>query len=908
MSLSPGARIGPYEVIGAIGEGGMGQVYRARDTKLNRDVALKILPEAFAADPDRLARFTREAQTLATLNHPNIAHIHGFEDSGAVRALVMELVPGEDLSTLIAGHGTPEAETPRGLSIDDALSIARQIAEALEAAHERGIIHRDLKPANIKVRDDGTVKVLDFGLAKALDPNAPGATSDAANSPTLTARATQLGMILGTAAYMSPEQAKGKPVDKRADIWAFGVVLYEMLTGRGLFVSDSVPETLAHVMTREADLDALPAATPARIRSLIARCLRKDPKQRLRDIGDARLMLSDDADVAAPRSSAGEVASGLAPRGPRSVRLPIAVGLAALAVMGTVAVMTLLSEPAPAVDGSLARFSIPLPDGDEVTTMSLAPLAIAPNGTSVVYVGLRVKSQLFIREFAESEPRALPGTEGGRTPFYSPDSRWIGFFAQGKLKKITVGGTGLQELADAADSRGGAWHPDDTIYFSPVNTSGLWKVSASGGKPVEFTQPDRAAGEITHRWPTVVAGGQSLLFTVWTGPGPDEHRIERLTLADRRRTVLVQNAESRASAVGGFLVYAGRSDSLLAVPWQPTQEDIRNVEPVVLPFEAQIENEGVSAYAVSDNGTFAYVQGNASRRAARVVWVDRAGKATALPLPEKDYIGVVISPDGNRAVVQIKSGVDELWMYEFATQSMTPFTTTGGSSQAPVWSHDGRYVIYRGTRAGYRNLFRRAADGTGGEERLTTKLDVIQTPTSVSADGKWVVFMESGQTAAGGADLFTVALDGGDPTPRPVVATPALETNGQVSPDGRWIAYESTLSGRSEIWVQPLATAGPRQQVSRDGGSQARWSRDGRELIFTALNAIMAIGVPATGSTFTAPRLLFEGRFRPPANGNTNYDIARDGRLLHVQQVQPNTPVRRIEVLLNGLAALKTPK
>ncbi len=806
MSLEKGARIGPYEVVALLGAGGMGEVYRARDTSLDRDVALKILPESFASDPDRLMRFEREAKTLASLNHPNIAAIYGIED----RALVMELVDGEDLSAHIARGPMPLA---------DALPIARQIADALEAAHEAGIVHRDLKPANVKVRADGTVKVLDFGLAKAMDP-AGASSTGIANSPTLTARATQVGMIIGTAAYMAPEQAKGKAVDKRADIWAFGVVLYEMLTGERAFKGDDISEVLATVLKTEPDWHALPAGTPASVRRLLRRCLEKDPRKRLSAVGDARLEL----DETEPAMTAAD-----APATParRSIGLAFAAGMVAVAILATIGLTRVWSPSTePSSPGGATHLSIALPDGDEVTGTDLLPLAISPDGTRVAYVGSRDGVQrLFLRNLADPDPVSLLGTEGARSPFFSPDGQWIGFFSQGKLKKAAVASTAVQIITDnIADPRGGTWSPDDTIYFAPTNVSGIWKVPASGGTPSEVTRLDAARGEVSHRWPQVLPDGKALLFSSWTGPGPDERAIVVQSLTTGDRHVLVPGGDTPRYLPAGYLTY-GRLDTLLAAPWNPSQTALRNTAPISLPEFPRLENEGAADYAVSENGTLAYVAGGAARYAQRVVWVDRAGATEALPMPERDYEAVGLSPDGQRAVVQIREGTMGLWLYDFARHTLTPFATTGGSSQGAVWTPDSRRIIYRGTRNGTRNIYWKSADGSGDEERLTTKADVIQTPASVSADGQWLVFTVQAGT---GAVVWAMRLQS-DRTPRQLVQAGG---DGQVSPDGRWLAYQSSVSGQIEVYAVPFPGPGARIPISANGGTDPLWSRDGRELFY----------------------------------------------------------------------------
>jgi Tol biopolymer transport system component len=871
----------------------MGEVFRARDTRLNRDVAIKVLPPLFADDPDRLARFGREAQTLAALNHPNIAQIHGLEEShgpgSGVRALVMELVEGEDLSAIIARGPVPLA---------DALPIARQIADALEAAHELGIIHRDLKPANVKVRPDGTVKVLDFGLAKALDPADSSSAANALHSPTMTQRATAIGTIIGTAAYMAPEQARGKAVDRRADIWAFGVVLYEMLTGARGFPGDDLSEVLATVLKTDPNWHALPAETPPAVRRLLRRCLEKDPRKRLSSIADARLELEESDPVASASTSIGK-GGGIRPLS--------VVGIVAAAMAATAAAMLLAGSWRTGAGGSTPgavtspiRLTISLPPGDEVTDTNYLPLAISPDGSGIVYVGLRDGIRhLFLRKLSEIDSALLPNTDGGRMPFFSPDGQWIGFFTNTQLKKLAVSSGAVQNvLSISTEPRGGVWAPDGAIYYAPHNFAPLWRVAASGGTPVEATRLDVARGEVSHRWPQLLADG-SLLFSAWTGPGPDEHAIVNHNPATGGPRMLTTTGDTPRFVATGHLVYA-RLDALFAVPWRDLTQGLDDAAPIPLPELPRIENEGAADYVISPNGTLAYVAGGPARYAQRVVWVDRAGRVEPLPLPEKDYEAVALSPDGQRAVLQIREGAIGLWLYDFARQTLTPFATASGSSQAAAWTPDGRRIVYRGTRQGTRNLYWKPTDGSGDEERLTTKPGVVHTPTSVSPDGRWVAFAEGGGSVQGTTWVMSLT---GDRTPRVFVKGGVAA---EFSPDGQWIAYQSAESGNLEVYLAPFPGPGPRIPVSAGGGESPSWSRDGSELFYTRADRLMSVSI-TRGPTLSvsAPRMLFEGRFRGSLNTVTPFDISLDGRrFIRVQQAQPDRAVTRIEVVLNWTGQL----
>jgi serine/threonine-protein kinase len=922
MPLSPGTKLGVYELTGPLGAGGMGEVWRARDTRLQRDVAIKVLPEALADEPERLGRLMREAQALASLNHPNIAQIHGLEESGGIRALVMELVDGEDLSALIARGAMPFAE---------ALPIAKQIAEALEAAHEQGIIHRDLKPANVKVRRDGAVKVLDFGLAKVMDPLAAAsggrAGGDLALSPTLTARATQAGVILGTAAYMSPEQARGRAVDRRADIWAFGAVLYEMLTGRRAFEGEDVSFTLANVLKEGVDWSALPADLPPGVRRLLRRCLEKDPRRRLASMADARLELEDTETAGATGAATGSGAwasgtgSGAAAPARRALSLPVALGIAAAAALLTAGLMRAFAPataPVAQAAHGVTRLAVALAENDEVVDTNRVPLALSPDGSMLAFVARHDGiQQLCLRRFTERDPVPLPGTEGATMPFFSPDGQWIAFFAQTKLKRIAVGGAAMQIVtADAPDPRGGAWGRDGVIYFAPTNMSGLFKVPASGGVATALTTLDSDKGEISHRWPQVLPDGQALLFTIWTGPGMDERRVVMQSIATGERHDLVAGGDSARYLPGGaggrdlpgtagpsttgHLLY-GRMDNLFAIPWDPSVTDLSGAVPITLPEHPRLENEGAADYDVSAGGTLAYLTGGPARYLQRVVWVDRSGRTEALPIPERDYGSVVLSPDGRRAAVQVTEGTIGIWIYDFERHTFTPFATGPGSSQAPIWTPDGRRILYRGTRRGQRDIYAKPSDGTGEEVRLTTGVGRSLTPTSVSADGRWLVFTGLSGMVGGDNMIWRLRIDGaGGAKPEPMLPPSDRLNDGQISPDSRSMAYSSALSGRAEIYVMPFPGPGASQQVSVDGGFEPLWSRDGRTLYFQNGDVLTEVEVTlGTPPRFGRPRPLYEGRFRRSANGNTPWSLSPDGqRFLRVQQAQPDAPIDRIDVVL----------
>ena len=873
MFLAPGNRLGVYEVLSPLGAGGMGEVYRARDTKLNREVAIKVLPELFALDPERLVRFTREAQTLAALNHPNIAHIHGLDESGAVRALVMELVNGDDLSTIIARGPLPLA---------DALAIARQIVDALEAAHEQGIVHRDLKPANIKVRADGTVKVLDFGLAKALGPlgnEGSSAAADAMNSPTLTVRATQMGVILGTAAYMAPEQAKAKAVDKRADVWAFGVVLYEMLTGRGLFIAETIPETLAHVMTREADLTTLPAGTPERVRRLIARCLVKDPKHRLRDIGDARLML-DEKDELPPVA---------APAARRRAWIPwlvaAVVGIAAAAAAWA-------SKPTPqGTSTPLLRLSIALPPGHQVTTVP----AISPDGNIIAYAAGRTPatSQLYLRALDDFVPRAVASSAEAQNPFFSPDGRSVAYFAGGKLRRAAVTGGAAIDITPSATSWGGTWTDDGRIVYVSSLNGGLWRVPAEGGLPEQLTKPDGGAAGYAHVFPRRLPGTDDVLFAFW-GQTFYMARLsmrtrtwEEITPSARTAVVATATAATGIYAASGHVIVNDGAGGVRAAPWRTTVTTTVNPEAVVLEniyWSLGTERPWID---VSDSGAAVYVPGNPSNR--HVVWVDRQGQVTQLSSEAEQINQATVSRDGRRVTYSAKSAQ---WVVDLATGARTRIVSDLRTWHGGSLPGDNRVVV-SSNKDGDWDLYTVSSSAGGGLTPLLKK-PFAQHPQDVAPDGS-VIYLE--RHPLSGSDLWVLAPDG---RASPLVATPFNESSARVSADGRYVAYASDESGRNEVYAIPLSGGGERVTVSVDGGTGPVWSRNGQELFYRNRDDLLSVRV-----TGTTPALVLGGRRKVidlspfDAGYFHEFDVSADGQQFLVIRSDPSSRPVRLDVIVN---------
>jgi eukaryotic-like serine/threonine-protein kinase len=863
MPLSVGTRLGPYEILSALGAGGMGEVYRARDTKLDRAVAIKILPEAFAADTDRIARFQREAKTLASLNHPNIAHIHGLEESNGVGALVMELVEGEDLAQRIARGAIPVAE---------ALPIAKQIAEALEAAHEQGIIHRDLKPANVKVRPDGTVKVLDFGLAKAIEPTGVASPS-VSQSPTITTPAmTQAGMILGTAAYMSPEQARGRPVDKRADIWAFGCVLYEMLTGQRAFDGQGGSETLARVIEREPDWAKLPVTVAPALRTYIRRCLQKDPRQRVQAIGDVRLALEGAFETALPHMAAPAVAAEWR----RVALVGVAAIIASGAIIGTLVWVAM--QPAPP---RVSRLQV-TPSGTEALSINWNDrgLAITRDGSRLVYVGNQ-GTQIFVRALDALAPVAV-FTGNPRGLFVSPDGEWIGFVdGLSVLKKVAVTGGPAVTLAtlDTAGPSGATWGSNDTIIVTTNSvTTGLQRIEATGGATTVLTRPDRARGEADHFWPEMLPGGNAVLFTITslTG-GLSAANVAVLDLQTGTRKILVRGGSHAHYVSSGHLVYLA-AGTLQAVPFDPARLETRGTPvPIVRGVETTV-NGGVLAVVAAD-GTLAYVPGSAAGTPRTLVWVDRHGQEKSIAAPPRPYLLPALSPDGAHVAVFANDQERDLWLWDLGRTTLTRLTLTAGVDVVQVWTPDSRRLIFTSERAGVRNLFWQVADGSGAAERLTESPNT-QYPTAVSPDGRKLIFAE--ETPRTDTDVMMIELEGARRV-TPLVQSPFTERNGIVSPDGRWLAYEANESGRFEVYVRPFPDVNSgRWQVSTNGGTRPIWARSGQELIYVSPSgALMRVGIARAGPSWatTTPTLLVkEGYFTIPIWWGRSYDISPDGQ------------------------------
>ena len=878
----------------------MGEVYRARDAKLGRDVALKVLPAAFATDPERLARFEREARTLASLNHPHIAQVYGFEQSGETHAIVMELVDGHTLSDLVAPRSG-------GMGLEAALPIARQIADALEAAHEHGIIHRDLKPGNIKVKDDGTVKVLDFGLAKALDPGGTAGTN-AANSPTLTARATQMGVILGTAAYMSPEQARGKAVDRRADIWAFGAVLYEMLAGKRAFEGEEISDTLAAVLRQDVDWSAVPADTPRHLVHLLRRCLERDPKQRLRDIGEARIALAVDATSADP-ARAGDRESAPAGAGRRfGLMHLVATGLILLLV-GALASWFLVRMRQPVEDRGPSRVTLTVPADLTLSLISRPPVAISPDGNTVVFAARQKGTeQLYLRPLGEFDPRPLAGTEGATHPFFSPDGQWIGFFAGGKLKKMPAAGGPIVALADCVDPRGGAWVNRDTIVYAPDAATPLYRIPAGGGTPVVVTPLDAKTNERTHRWPAALPGGNAVLMTVGSIEQPndyDEASIEVVTLATGARAPLLKARMATYSPTGHLLYTRGKL--LFAVPFDTGQNALRGTPVPIAEGISGDSTTGAAYYGLSDGGTLVFVPGDSTGAPRVLAWVDKTGATNAIDAPPDYYADPKVAPDGRQVAVSVlePTGTRDIRLIDTERGTSTKLTF-GGINRTPLWSRDGRtiyYIVYDPAK-NVSALWSRPSTPGGTPQRLREIPGQIYLE-DISPNGSTMVMQVVSAASGPGATGENTKVG------RLALATPAVPDAlkvsdtywwSTVSPDGRWLAHVGPdASGRIEVFVQSFATGERIAQVSTAGGMEPRWAPDGRTLYYLQDDKVIAVPIePGPTFSFGRPRTLINGLPQWGIDSGQTYHVAPDGnRFLMMQWASQRTGPNELRVVFN---------
>jgi serine/threonine protein kinase/Tol biopolymer transport system component len=878
-----GQNLSHYSIVEKIGKGGMGEVYRAKDQKLGRDVAIKVLPEEFARDMDRVARFQREAKLLASLNHPNIAAIYGLEESGGTNFLVLELVEGDTLADRIKGGAIP---------VEESLKLALQIAEALEAAHEKGVIHRDLKPANIKVTPDGKVKVLDFGLAKAY---AGDQEVNLSNSPTLSDMATQQGVILGTAAYMSPEQAKGKAVDKRTDIWAFGCVLCEMLTGQAAFQGEDVTEILAAVVKLGPNLDFLPANIHPRVREVITRCLQKEQKKRYGGIGEAHYeiekVLSDPNGVFAQPIAATEPRTRL-----RTLLAWAAASLVLGLIIAGVAVWS-LRKPEPK---RVMRFEYDLQESRQFSQNDFGqiPLAVSPDGTHFVY---GANGGLHLRSMNQLDAKLIAGTEGAEHPFFSPDGQWIGYHsdAEAKLKKVAISG-GVPVTLCNTSFLGGMWNKDNTIIYSNVE-KGIMRVSADGGSPEMLIK--RRSDEFFDA-PQFLPDGKAVLF---------------LEVAQEEPKILVQSLESGEAKKlfggedfrylpTGHIVYL-LGGNLFAIPFDPERLRVTGGPVSMI--------EGVRQFSVSDDGALIFIPGTPSAGIPKLslVWVDRKGREAPFAEIESPWLSLSLSPDGTRLALGIENkGGEDIWIRDLLRETMTRLTFDEADDYTPIWTPDSKRIVYT-SQQGLKWMVRwKAADGAGEAEQLALVPDREIWPWSWSGDGKTLLLTELAPETH--ADIGTLSIEG-DRARKALLSEKYYEADPKISPNGRWMAYTSNESRQNEIYVRPFPEIKKgKWQVSTNGGHSPLWSPDGRELFYRNDDATMRVAVE-TQTTFKPgkPEVLFRGKYyyhMPSGIEFTPWDISRDGkRFVMAKRAQPadsgsaEKPLNKINIVLNWFEELK---
>ena len=897
MALEAGTKLGPYEIVSPLGAGGMGEVYRAKDTRLDRDVAIKVLPETMTCDPERVARFHREAKVLASLNHPNIAAIYGFEDhrseTGATHFLVMELVEGETLARRLKSGA---------FAVEDALDIAKQVAEALEAAHEQGIIHRDLKPANVMITPEGKVKVLDFGLAKAVTEESP---TFAADSPTITANYTRPGVVLGTAPYMSPEQARGKPLDKRTDIWSLGCVLYECLTGQRAFEAGTTTDVLAQIVMSEPDFTVLPGDLPPIAERLLRRCLNKDPKQRLRDAGEIRVAVEEFR--AMPASKLVDASTTRTQQLRSSTTLYL---WAVLALLGIASAYSLWVRDPHSIPRTpiVSRWSVALPPGSRIGWRDTGSrwskigysrlVAVSTDGSLIAFAiqDARGMEMLYRRNTNEHQARPIPGTVSGRAPFFSPDGRWLGFLQDGKLRKVSLAGGSPQDIC-VVDSMSfdASWSSDGkSIIFS--TDTGLWRVSAYGGTAERLTR--MAAGEVGHHFPQISRDGQSVLFTI--AATPNMH-LGLLSLSSATWDIIVQNASQGRFVHDDAIVFA-RAGELLVAPY--SNDEPGTVGHAVTVLEGVSTTPGlggavVTQFDISDSGTLVYAPATLQPTIDELVWVDQAGRETAITSGAGTWMHPRLSPCGNRISLDIHSsdGMRDVYIYEIERAQIRRLTR-GGVTFESCWTPDGTRIALRSAYPAGFSLFWTRTDFTGEPELLLSSEHAI--PNSWTPDGATLLFYDMARRG------ISMMSPGRDRNPTVLIASAAEERWPTLSSDGKWIAYVADESGQREVFVQSFPDLGPKHKVSINGGGEPVWSKDGSRLFFRESGNMFSVKVSYEPSfAVGAPEVLFSGDYDAAPIGHQHYDISHDGqRFLMIKHGQPSGPIE-VRVVQNWFEELR---
>jgi eukaryotic-like serine/threonine-protein kinase len=898
MAILPGKRLGPYEILSGIGAGGMGEVYRARDTRLDRIVAIKVLPTHLADKPELRERFEREARTIASLNHPHICTLHDIGHQDGTDFLVMEYLEGETLAERLLKGSLP---------LDQVLQYAIEIADALDKAHRKGVTHRDLKPGNIMLTKSGT-KLLDFGLAKLRRDAAPSAPLS--QLPTAQNAVTAEGTILGTLQYMAPEQLEGKEADARTDIFAFGAVVYEMATGQKAFEGKSQASVISAIMSSDPPpMSSLQPMTPPALDRVVKKCLAKEPEKRWQAASDVCDELKWIAESGAQSASQMSVpVKGIRALG----RRPIMVGLGALllgAVIASLAIWNLRPAPTPP-PRPVSRFTITLPPGQQLAGLDNGPaVAVSPDGTHLAYVARQGGTQqLYLRAMDSLETRPIPDTEGAINPFFSPDGQWLGFFAGGKLRKVLVsGGAGLT-LGDAVEPHGASWSSQSTIAFAPLSASVLQQVSDAGGALQPLTHLDK--GESSQRWPEFLPDGKAVLFAV--GPSAADFTNARVAVqslvAGGRRNMIQGTGPHYATS--GHLVYA-QGGSLMAVSFDSQRLTATGAAVPVVESVVQSSVSGAAQYSFSVTGSLVYVPGGVQSAQSRLVWVSRNGAEQPVAAPAHTYLGPRLSPDGRRIAVTITEQESQTWLYDLPRETLTRLTLERNNNLFPAWTPDGKRIAFQSNKEGPLNIFWQLADGSGGLERLTTS-EYTHVPLSWSPDGQLLAFLEVNPTT--GNDIWVLRV--GDPSAgsgqvrkaQPFLRTPFNESVPRFSPDGHWLAYISDESGRYEVYVQPYPGPGGKWQISTEGGTEPAWNPNGRELFYRSGDKMMAADVAAQpGFAAGKPRMLFEGPYLPTPLTSPNYDVSPDGQrfLMLKASAQEQPAPTQINVVLNWFEELK---
>ncbi len=874
--MQPGQKLAHYVIGEKIGKGGMGEVYRAQDTVLGRDVAVKILPPEFAADGERLARFQREAKVLASLHHPNIASIFGFEQAPECTFLVMELVEGEDLSEILRRGPLP---------VDEAVDVARQIAEGLEEAHEKGIIHRDLKPANVKRTPDGKVKVLDFGLARAYAGQTAG-EGQLTSAPTMTAAMTLAGTVMGTAAYMSPEQARGKEMDRRTDIWAFGVILFEMLTGRQLFAGETASDTMAGILKSEPAWEALPPGLPFQVERVLRRCLAKEPRQRLRDIGEARVRLEDPDSESGLHTGALAAVADTGRRWPRL--LPWAVAALGLAAAAWFA----LGRGGGGAERPVMHLAMPAPDAAVFAVSGSYPglPVVSPTGKHIVFSAKFADGsvQLFVRGLDSGRAVALDGTRNAQYPFWSPDGQWIAFFDRTEgLKKIMVGGGPTQTICTAGNGKGGSWNTAGEIVFAPEYNASLQVVAAVGGQPRTITAVEKDEGFDSHRHPQFLPDGRRFLYLARGAGGRDSEL--RLADLDGGAPQVIMKLPNMAQYASGHLLFMNQQ-TLMAQPFDAATGTLGGTPVPVAEDVMIIQGAAKGAFAASDEGTLIFLRGKAEIDAS-LSWLDRKGNETGVVGDRGDYSSAVLSPDGRRAVLTVTdraAGTDDLWIMEIERNFRTRLTNNPADEAYPVWRPDGKAVYFVSDRSGKFNVYSKEIGGTGEADL------VLEAPAAIllwacSPDGTTLLYSTSGEGT--GLDLWAADLTRRD-EPRLLRRSPEDDGAARFSPDGRWVSYWSDEPGSGQTYLAPWPRMTPISQVSTTTGTWSYWRADGREIVFQEEGGrVQAAALSFNGDEVRIglPETLFD--HAPVKLEGPWLDMAADGeRFLSVNSVASDPP------------------